>query len=133
VAPSGTVTASSELPGAEAAKAIDGGIEHWNAAERAPGWIEIGLPTPAIIDGIELWVAQDPAGPSAHELWIRVGDGAFELAHIFEGVTSEGDVLVYEPNAPIGDVTGVRVETTSLGDLAPAWHEIFVYSPFPPE
>ena len=131
VALTATVTASSELPGAEAAKAIDGGIEHWNAADRAPQWIEIALPTPAIVDSVELWVAQDPAGPSIHELWIQTG-GDFALVHTFEGVTTEGDVLVYEPETPKANVTAVRVETTTLGDLAPAWHELFIYSPFPP-
>jgi hypothetical protein len=128
----GTATASSELPGGEAGKVIDGGPANWNAVDQAPGWVEIALSQPSTLVRIELWVAQFPGGPSVHEVWVAREGAGLELVHTFDGVTNEGDVLVYVAESAIEDVTRVRIETTALGDLAPAWHEIFLYSPFPP-
>jgi hypothetical protein len=134
VARDAVATASSELPGFEADRVVDGRPEHWNAAGRAPQWVEIVLPTPATLDRVELWVAQDPPGPSVHRVWTQAEGGELQPVYTFEGVTAEGDVLVYEPNEPIESVVRVMVETTALGgDLAPAWHEISLYSPFPPD
>jgi hypothetical protein len=71
VAPGATGTASSELPGAPATNAADGTDAHWNAAAVAPQWLELALPDPARV--VELRLAQDPGGPSVHELWIGRG------------------------------------------------------------
>lgn len=50
-----------------------------------------------------------------------------------DGVTGEGDVLTYQPAALLVDVELIRVVTTKINDgLSPAWHEISVFSPFPP-
>ncbi|OGO57674.1 MAG: hypothetical protein A2V85_02925 [Chloroflexi bacterium RBG_16_72_14] len=121
-----TVTASSELPGAPASNVIDGTDAHWNAAAGAPQWIELALASPGRVAGFRLVVAQDPGGPSVHELWVGRAGGAPERLHLFDGLTTDGDVLVFAPAAPLSDVTIVRVVTTSLGDLFPAWREIEV-------
>jgi hypothetical protein len=118
------VTASSELPGAPASNVIDGTDAHWNAAAGAPQWIELVLASPGRVAGFRLVVAQDPGGPSVHELWVGRAGGAPARVHVFDGRTTDGDVLVFEPAAPLSDVEIVRVVTTSLGDLFPAWKEI---------
>jgi predicted amidohydrolase YtcJ len=120
-----SVEASSELPQFPASQAVDGTDAHWNAVDAAPAWIELTLADPAALSGIELVVAQDPAGHSVHEVWIGVLGGEPELVHAFEGVTSDGDVLAFEPASPIADAAVVRIVTTELaGGLAPAWREI---------
>lgn len=39
-------------------------------------------------------------------------------------MTADGDVLSFAPQAPFDGVDRVRIETTALGDLFPAWKEI---------
>lgn len=77
---------------------------------------------------------RDDDGPgsarfSVHQLWIQVSGGQLEPVQTYEGTTHEGDVLTYQPEKPIENVVVVRVLTTKLGDLAPAWHEISLWSP----
>jgi hypothetical protein len=121
------VGASSELPGSPATNVIDGGDAHWNAGGVAPQSIELRLAHAATIEEIRLRVAQDPAGASVHELWIGRTGGQVSMAIRFEGVTADGDVLIYRPDAPLTDVELVRVDTTDLGGLFPAWREIEVW------
>jgi predicted amidohydrolase YtcJ len=125
VALGASVIASSELPDAEAGRSIDGTDAHWNAARATPQWIELTLRAPSQVESIRLVVAQDPPGPSVHELWVR-SDGELVLMHVFEGVTEDGEVLTYEPAEPLREVDLVRVVTTELEGLFPAWREIEV-------
>ncbi len=37
----------------------------------APQWVELALANPTNLTKIVLTVAQDPAGKSIHELWVR--------------------------------------------------------------
>jgi len=74
-------------------------------------------------------VAQDPGGPSRHELWVRRTGGEPTLVQVFEGLTADGDVLRFEPAARLEAVELVRVVTTDVGDLFPAWKEIEVIGP----
>jgi predicted amidohydrolase YtcJ len=124
IAATAEVTASSELPGNPVSNVVDGTPAHWNASDLAPQWVEFRFSDPVDVVAITLEVAQDPSGHSVHELWIGRLGNPLELVHLFEGVTSDGDVLTYQPDAAIGGVEVVRVITTSLGDLYPAWREI---------
>ncbi|MGC2241497.1 MAG: hypothetical protein WA726_11730, partial [Acidimicrobiia bacterium] len=103
-----------------------------NATEKSPQWVQLELDTPATVARIEMVVAQDPPGPSVHQLWIQVSGGQLEPIQTYEGTTHEGDVLTYQPEQAIDNVVVVRVMTTKLGDLAPAWHEISLWSPDSP-
>lgn len=128
-----TVTASSEVAGFEASNVTDGSSEHWNAASGSPQQIELSFESPVTLTKIDLIVAQSPAGRSVHELWVRRAGGDIERLQVFDGVTDDSDVLTYEPEEALVDVDLVRLVTTSLGDLAPAWREILLYSSSPPE
>jgi hypothetical protein len=133
VALTAAASASSSVPGSAASNVNDGTSAHWNAAEAAPGFVELRLAAPAQIDEFVLVVAQDPPGPSVHQLWVQQTGGELERMHVFRGVTGEGDVLRYVPSEPLRDVEVVRVVTRELGDLAPAWHEIELLSSVPPD
>jgi hypothetical protein len=126
VARDARVTGSSELTDYRATNAVDGSPAHWNAAGYAPQWIELELESPTRVARVGLVVAQDPEGPSVHELWLRRSGSELERVAVFDGVTSDGQVLTYEPADPIEDVDLVRVVTVSLEDLFPAWREIEV-------
>ena len=120
-----TAKASSAVPSNPASNVNDASPAHWNAANVPPQYVQLALKEPSTIRRFVLVVAQDPAGKSVHELWVRKLGGTLQRVHVFEGVTKEGDVLVYEPTQPLVDIDLVRVVTTSLaGGLWPAWHEI---------
>jgi hypothetical protein len=133
VAQTARAQASSAVPGFPAANVNDGTAAHWNAAERAPGHVELELAVPADLVEIALTVAQDPPGPSVHQLWVRQRGRTLTRVHVFRGVTRDGDVLRFIPDEPLRDVELVRVVTRELGDLAPAWREIELLSTNPPE
>ncbi len=62
-------------------------------------------------------------------LHFRLESGGDEerRVEVFDGVTSDGQVLRWMPATPIPDIVRIRVITTSLIDLEPAWREILVY------
>lgn len=128
VAPQAAVTASSAVAGQEPEHVADETGNIWNAAALAPQWIQLDLAAPTDVVSIRLVVAQDPPGRSVHELWIQQAGGGLTLAQTYDGVTESGDVLVFEPAEPLPGVEVVRVVTTYLIDLWPAWQEIEVLS-----
>jgi hypothetical protein len=133
VAHSARARASSAVAGFPAANVNDGTSAHWNATERAPGFVELELVVPADLHENDHTVAQDTPGPSEHQQWVRRRGGQLTQEQVFRGVTREGDVLRFAPGEPLRDVELVRVVTRELGDLAPAWHEIELLATSPPE
>jgi hypothetical protein len=95
-----------------------------------PQWVELRFPSPVGVGAVRLRVSQRNGGPSVHELWIQRTGSQPERVHVFDGATNDGDVLVYQPDAPIAGVESVKVVTTSLaGGQFPAWQEIEVIAP----
>jgi hypothetical protein len=133
VAPQATITASSAVDGFPAQNVADGTPNHWNAAALSPQWVELALANPTDIDAIVLTVAQDPPGLSVHQIWIRQVGADLKLVEAFNQVTTEGDILTFRPEEPLIGVDLVRVVTTSVLNLWPAWHEIEVLTKLPPE
>jgi hypothetical protein len=124
VAPQAVVTASSYAPGFPPQQAADGTQDYWNSYGGAPQWIQFVLAEPADVESIVLTIAQNPPGRSVHQIWVQQTGGALTLVHTFDEVTDEGDVLTFTPEEPITEVEMVRVVTSSILDLWPAWHEI---------
>lgn len=132
VALDATVTASSEIEANPATNVNDGTPNHWNASALAPQWVELALASPNNLTEIVMTVAQDPAGRSVHELWVREAGAELRLIETFDGVTSENERLVFSPAEPLLGIDLVRVVSTSVGDLWPAWHEIELLTADPP-
>jgi hypothetical protein len=126
------ISASSYAPGFPPQLAADGTQEYWNSYAGAPQWIQFALPAPTDVEAIVLTVAQNPPGRSVHQLWVRKVGEAIALVHTFDGVTDEGDVLTFTPEEPLIGVDLVRVVTTYVLDLWPAWHEIEILTATPP-
>jgi hypothetical protein len=134
VAPQATITASSAVDGSLAQNVADGTPNLWNASALSPQWVQLELAAPTDIETIILTVAQDPPGPSTHQLWVRHVGGELTLIHTFDGTTNEGDILTFQPDEPLIGVNLVKVVTTRLSNnLWPAWHEIEVLTANPPE
>ena len=134
VAPQAAITASSAVDGAPARNVADGTPNLWNASALSPQWVQLELANPTDIESIILTVAQDPPGPSTHQLWVRQVGGEPSLIHTFEGTTNEGNNLTFQPDEPLIGVDLVKVVTTRLANnLWPAWHEIEILTVNPPD
>jgi hypothetical protein len=126
------ITASSFAPGFPPEQAADGSMDYWNSYGGAPQWIQFTLAEPTDVEAIVLTNAQNPPGRSVHQLWVRKVGEPIALVHTFDGVTDEGDILTFTPEEPLIGVDLVRVVTTYLPDLWPAWHEIEILTAAPP-
>ena len=126
-----TATASRSLPDQPAAAAIDGGSPQWGSGADAPQHIEIELAAPHSVDEIRLTVAQFPAGPTRHEVWVGTHGTPLILVHTFEGLTEEQDILIYTPEKPLERIDVVRIVTTASPSWV-AWREVNIISHEPP-
>ncbi len=126
------ITASSYAPGYPPEQAADGSMDYWNSSGGAPQWIQFTLEEPTDVEAIVLTNAQNPPGRSVHQLWVRQVGEPISLVHTFDGITDEGDVLTFTPEEPLIGVDLVRVVTTYVLDLWPAWHEIEILTRTPP-
>ena len=133
VAPRAIITASSAADGYPPENIADETPDYWNAAAGAPQWIQLELPSPTDIEAIVLTITQNPSGRSVHQIWVRRPGVGLELVHIFDGLTGEGDVLTFQPEEPLIGIDLVRVVTTSVLDLWPAFHEIEILTRASPE
>ncbi len=120
-----TVTASRFLSDQPAEFAVDGTNLQWGSGADAPQWIEIDLGSEVSVESVHLTVAQFPAGRTVHVLQSAGDDRAFTGEFTFDGSTSEGDVLVFEPSAPIS-ARFIRVTTTTSPSWV-AWREVAVF------
>ena len=127
------ISASSYAPGFPPELAADGTQEYWNSSGGAPQWIQFKLAEPTEVEAIVLTVAQNPPVRSVHQIWVRQAGGELRLVHTIDEVTDEGDVLTFQPDEPLAGVEVVRIVTTSVLDLWPAWHEVEVLTRIPPE
>jgi hypothetical protein len=119
------VSASSFLPGEPPANAVDGGAAQWGSGSDAPQWLEVDLGSASTVTGVELAVAQFPAGLTLHVVEARLADGSLHEVHRFEGATAEGEVLEVSFDPALTSVVAVRVTTLSSPSWV-SWREIRV-------
>lgn len=122
------VTASKSLPGEPPANAVDDNAgTQWGAGDGPIQWIQVDLQGIYRITEIRLLAAQYPAGNTVHRVQVRVsGSDAFETIHEFNGSTNDNNWLVFEPDAPLENVSQIRVQTIVSPSWV-AWKEIQVY------
>jgi F5/8 type C domain len=120
-------TASRSLLSNPPSLAVDGLRDTlWIAGDFAPQSLEIDLQGSFSVSRIRLAVAQTPAGPTTHRLYVRqAGSTEYQLVREFSGITSEGDVLEHAFPAPRPGVRFVRVETVATPSWV-SWREIEV-------
>ena len=83
--------------------AIDGDLETiWNSQNLPAQWIAIALDDLYLVEKVELVVAQTPAGPTTHVLWVDNGSGVRTFLRRFADVhTEDGQTLTVEFNPPV--------------------------------
>jgi len=95
-----TSTSSSATTSGWSSYAIDGDEgSAWNAGAFPPAWIELELPSPALIESIRLRVNQSPPGTTRHLVQLAAGADPLQTLATLEGVTSNGNWLVYDSAA----------------------------------
>ena len=107
--------------------AFDGDPEtNWNAKNLAAQWIAVSLDDLYLVDRIELVVAQAPAGPTSHVLWLGNGSGVrTPYARLSDIHTQDGQTLTIEisPPQPVDDLLVHTLESPSWV----AWREVRVF------
>jgi len=123
-----SATASSSAAGFPPDNAIDGlAGTYWNSSAGVPQSIRIDLGATHRVDEIRLLVAQSPAGRTRHVVSVKGESGAWREVHIFDGVTDDGDLLIFARDGGLENVRFVRIETTRIvADLWPAWREVTI-------
>lgn len=125
LAAAATVTVSASLPDQPGEYASDGTSRQWGSGADAPQWIELDLGSPAAVSSVRMTVAQYPAGRTVHRIEWASDDHVFSDSFLFDGVTDEGDVLVFDPPVPV-ELRFLRI-TTSVSPSWVAWREITVF------
>ncbi len=123
------VRASASLAAEPPEQAVDEDpATQWGAGSHPPQWIEVDLQGAYRVAEIRLLVAQYPAGPTTHRVFVGgPGGQAATLVHTFSGQTRAGDWLVFKPAAPLEAVQTIRIYTLSSPSWV-AWSEIQVFS-----
>jgi serine/threonine protein kinase len=123
------LSASATAKDSKPFNALDGDFDTvWNSAEPPVQWFQIDLGTAKTINGIQLVVAQFPAGHTVHQIW--VGSKATNLRNVFQfdGKTKDRDTLKFKPVVPLQDIRIIRIVTTK-SQSAVAWREIIINIP----
>lgn len=121
-----TVRFSGQTGDLTGALAVDGDFGTlWNSGGGPTQWIEIDLGAEYNIGEIRLTVSQYPEGGTVHQIKGKGEGNQFVLLHTFDGVTRDGDELVFKPDGSIPDIRYIRIETTASPPWV-AWREIEV-------
>jgi F5/8 type C domain-containing protein len=120
-----SATASSSLPEYLPKFTFDGDVTTvWNAGAFAPAWIQLDLGQPMTISKVRLNVAQDPPGPTTHEITGGPTPDSLTLIGILDPNTTDGQWL--ELNQTANNVRYVKIATTKSPSFV-AWREIEIY------
>jgi F5/8 type C domain len=116
-------SASSSASGNPPAYAVDGNPNTvWNSGGYAPAWIELDLKHTVSLAKVRLMVAQDPTGPTTHQLYFGPSPAPTALIATLSGSTTDMQWLdVDVPGQPSGRY--LRVTTTASPSWV-AWREI---------
>ena len=132
VALSGTGRASAGEESVQ--RAIDGDPDtFWGSQQHPSQWIAIALEDLYLVERVELVVAQSPAGPTTHVLWLDNGSGVRTLFRRLTDIhTEDGQTLAIEidPPLPIKEILVLTLDSPSWV----AWRELRVSgSPLSPQ
>jgi hypothetical protein len=120
-----SATASSSTPADLPKLAFDGDVTTvWNAGASAPSWIQLDLGQPVTISKVRLNVAQNPNGPTTHEISGGPTPDSLTLIGTLDGNTTDEQWL--ELNQSANNVRYVKIETTKSPSWV-AWREIEIY------
>ena len=120
---SGFASAGEEL----AHLAVDGDPDSfWSAQLQAPQWYSVSFDDLYLVNKLEMVIAQSPAGPATHEVWLGNGSGTRTLYRRFDGLQTEDGQTVEVPIVPPRSISEVLVLTLESPSWV-AWREIRVF------
>jgi len=120
---SGFASAGEELAGL----AIDGDPDSfWTAQLPAPQWYSVSFDELYIVDKLELEIAQSPAGPTTHEIWLGNGSGTRTLYRRFDDLHTEDGQTLEVPILPPRSISEVQILTLDSPSWV-AWREVSVF------
>lgn len=120
---SGFASAGEELAG----QAIDGDPDSfWTAQLPAPQWYSVSFDELYIVDKLELEIAQSPAGPTTHEIWLGNGSGTRTLYRRFDNLHTEDGQTLEVPILPPRSISEVQILTLDSPSWV-AWREVRVF------
>lgn len=108
--------------------AVDGDFGTlWNSGGGPVQWIEVDLGAEYTVGEIRLTISQYPEGPTVHQIKIKgTGTGnQYTLLHAFDGITHDGDELIFKPETPVTGIRYVQIQTVTSPSWV-AWREIVV-------
>ena len=107
--------------------AIDGDLETmWSAGAPPVQWLLVILDDSYLVERIELIIAQTPAGPTTHDVWLGSGSGTRSLYKRLINVhTEDGQTLAVDID-PARKVDEVSIRTLD-GPSWVAWREVRVF------
>ncbi len=110
-----------------AQRAVDGDIETvWSSENHPTQWFSISFDNPVFLDRAEMVVAQSPAGPTTHEIWVDNGSGILTLSQrLVSAHTEDGRLLQAEIDPP--QLTEEVIILTLESPSWVAWRELRVY------
>ena len=121
---SGFASAEEEMAGL----AIDGDPDtFWTAQLQAPQWYSVSFDELYVIDKLELEIAQSPAGPSTHEIWLGNGSSTRTLYRRFDNLHTEDGHMLEVPIIPPRSLSEVQILTLDSPSWV-AWREVRVFS-----
>ena len=121
------VIATSELPGEEAARAVDSlAFTQWGSGAPPPAEIVIDLGGPKTLHEVRLLVEQFPAGSTTHRVEVRRPVGGWLLLEKLTGVTASEQWLRVIPSAPIAGVRWIRIKSQKSPSWI-SWREVQAY------
>ncbi len=104
----------------------------WNSLLHPQQWFSISLDEQYLVDKVEMVVAQTPAGPTTHEVWLGNGSGTRTLYKRFASLlTEDGQTLeiAIDPPRSISEVLILTLD----GPSSVAWREVRVFGSLPPD
>ena len=107
--------------------AIDGDLDSiWNATLPPMQWLSVILDDLYLVDRIEMVIAQAPAGPTTHEVWMGNGSGTRTLYKRLTDVhTEDGHTLEVAIEPPL-NINEVMIRTLDSPSWV-AWREVRVF------
>ena len=107
--------------------ALDGDPKsYWSSDQHAPQWFSVVLDDLYLVDRIEIVVAQAPAGPTTHELWLESGSGMRTLYKRVTDVHTEDGQTISVDIEPPRTISGVSINTLHSPSWV-AWREVRVF------
>ena len=107
--------------------AIDGEPNSlWTAQLPAPQWYSVSFDELYVVDKLELEIAQSPAGPTTHEIWLGNGSSTRTLYRRFDNLHTEDGQTLEVPIVPPRSISEVQILTLDSPSWV-AWREIRVF------